>query len=42
MAASMSIENAMMAVAFVAIFGTAGFYVRRAVRLPRRLTLGSK
>jgi hypothetical protein len=33
----MSIENLMMAVAFVVILGTAGYYLRRAVRVLRRL-----
>jgi hypothetical protein len=36
--ASMSIENLMMAVAFAVILGTAGYYLRRAVRLLRRLS----
>lgn len=34
---SMSIENVMMAVAFVVILGTAGHYLRRAVRVLRRM-----
>jgi hypothetical protein len=33
----MSIENFMMAVAFAVILGTAGYYLRRAIRLLRRL-----
>jgi hypothetical protein len=33
----MTIENVMMAVAFVVILGTAGYYLRRAVRVLRRL-----
>jgi hypothetical protein len=32
----MSIENLLMAVAFVVILGTAGYYLRRAVRVLRR------
>jgi hypothetical protein len=33
----MTIEHVMMAVAFVVILGTAGYYLRRAVRVLRRL-----
>jgi hypothetical protein len=33
----MSIESFMMAVAFAVILGTAGYYLRRAIRVLRRL-----
>jgi hypothetical protein len=33
----MTIENLMMAVAFVVILGTAGYWLRRAIRVMRRL-----